>query len=329
MSDNVALITRCPACQTRFKISQAQLGQHQGFVKCGQCRRVFNAKEHLQRQVKPAEVYNPVIEAAKSVVEPHAAPSPTASPTTQPNVEQDKLTAEMLVTEGVSNAPIDPIAPQYDAVTDALLLAHAQSIEESAVARTEQDRAAAETQGFAPTIQERLPEVDDLDNQNTTVRKKNTGWWLVLATLLAIAAIAQAVYFLRSQIAAQLPQSKPYLQQACGYLGCTVDLPREIDLLVLDDHDMQTDDQHENVVHLKCTISNRAFYAMAYPNLEVTFTDADSKAIIRRDLKPAEYLSAGTDVAKGLPAHDDVHCKLVLQINGESASGYKLNIYYP
>jgi len=40
-------ITRCPHCQTAFKLNDAQLDAHQGKVRCGQCRRVFNAAERL------------------------------------------------------------------------------------------------------------------------------------------------------------------------------------------------------------------------------------------------------------------------------------------
>lgn len=37
--------TRCPHCQTCFKIAEEQLGLRQGRVRCGQCHQAFDARE--------------------------------------------------------------------------------------------------------------------------------------------------------------------------------------------------------------------------------------------------------------------------------------------
>lgn len=46
--------TQCPQCETRFKITQAQLEAHHGLVRCGRCQTVFNAVERLQNGSPPA-----------------------------------------------------------------------------------------------------------------------------------------------------------------------------------------------------------------------------------------------------------------------------------
>lgn len=43
---NIA-VTQCPACATRFNVSEAQLAARDGLVRCGRCEAVFNAAEHL------------------------------------------------------------------------------------------------------------------------------------------------------------------------------------------------------------------------------------------------------------------------------------------
>ncbi len=40
-------ITNCPACQTQFVVTEEQLNQHNGKVRCGHCLNVFNASEQL------------------------------------------------------------------------------------------------------------------------------------------------------------------------------------------------------------------------------------------------------------------------------------------
>ncbi|WP_153301602.1 DUF3426 domain-containing protein [Endozoicomonas arenosclerae] len=40
-------ITRCPKCQTSFKVTQAQLRAASGSVRCGSCLEVFDARTHM------------------------------------------------------------------------------------------------------------------------------------------------------------------------------------------------------------------------------------------------------------------------------------------
>lgn len=43
----MSLATRCPKCNTLFKVSAGQLQLHEGQVRCGQCKTVFSGIEHL------------------------------------------------------------------------------------------------------------------------------------------------------------------------------------------------------------------------------------------------------------------------------------------
>jgi predicted Zn finger-like uncharacterized protein len=51
MSDDLHLpITRCPHCKTAFRVREVQLTMRHGMVRCGACRGVFNAIQHLLHQ---------------------------------------------------------------------------------------------------------------------------------------------------------------------------------------------------------------------------------------------------------------------------------------
>ncbi|MDD2884343.1 MAG: zinc-ribbon domain-containing protein, partial [Dechloromonas sp.] len=39
--------TRCPACDTIFRVTSEQLRMKAGKVRCGQCQHVFNAFDYL------------------------------------------------------------------------------------------------------------------------------------------------------------------------------------------------------------------------------------------------------------------------------------------
>lgn len=41
-------ITRCPFCETKFKVVADQLRISDGWVRCGQCKEIFDATDHLQ-----------------------------------------------------------------------------------------------------------------------------------------------------------------------------------------------------------------------------------------------------------------------------------------
>lgn len=43
----MSLATRCPTCNTLFKVTSGQLQLHEGNVRCGQCQNVFSGIEHL------------------------------------------------------------------------------------------------------------------------------------------------------------------------------------------------------------------------------------------------------------------------------------------
>ena len=46
-------ITRCPSCATSFKVVADQLRISEGWVRCGQCKEVFDATAHLVSTVEP------------------------------------------------------------------------------------------------------------------------------------------------------------------------------------------------------------------------------------------------------------------------------------
>lgn len=47
-------LTRCPHCETRFRVTEEQLGVARGKVRCGNCMQVFNALEHSESEAPGA-----------------------------------------------------------------------------------------------------------------------------------------------------------------------------------------------------------------------------------------------------------------------------------
>ncbi|MDR2331129.1 MAG: zinc-ribbon domain-containing protein [Comamonas sp.] len=70
-------ITRCPQCQTRFKVVDDQLRISDGWVRCGKCKAVFDALTHLVAGAPAAVPIGPQAPAVEHA--PVAAPAPEAA----------------------------------------------------------------------------------------------------------------------------------------------------------------------------------------------------------------------------------------------------------
>lgn len=153
-------------------------------------------------------------------------------------------------------------------------------------------------------------------------------WGLAALVLLGLAA-AQAAYFLRSELAVAFPASKPWLIRACALVGCEVELPRRAERLGVEASDLRAHPSRKDQLLLSATLRNRAPFAMAYPHVELTLTDTADRALARRILAPREYLRFGEDAAAGIAAQSEFQLALAIDADGLAAAGYRLYVFYP
>ncbi|MCD8523700.1 MAG: zinc-ribbon domain-containing protein [Saccharospirillaceae bacterium] len=69
-------VTRCPHCQTSFRVRDEHLSAARGMVRCGSCLQVFKAAEHFIQENTPVTVKS----AAPQTVRPAAPVRPAAAP---------------------------------------------------------------------------------------------------------------------------------------------------------------------------------------------------------------------------------------------------------
>lgn len=159
--------------------------------------------------------------------------------------------------------------------------------------------------------------------------RKRLGWLWALGSLPLLLLLAgQAVYFYRVELAARLPDSRGYLEQACALLHCSISLPRNADLLKIESSDLEADTEFPSRVTLVSVLSNRASYCQTYPLLELTLTNHADQAVARRVFSPNEYLAAGSDLKRGMPANGEISVRLNLELAELNAVGYRLYVFY-
>lgn len=304
-------ITSCPQCDTQFLLDDELIKAYRGKVQCGSCEHVFNAKNRLTEvgdDINSAEEYQASLEDEDDTDE----------------IEQESVSIEPEVeTADEAGFSVDDLEdePTIEAEEVEIYISDDEPSDSQIIEQTSTAIVAAPGN------------IDDFSKhispaKQKKYRKSRPVLYSVLSILLIAIACLQSIYYLRVKIAALYPQYKPMLVQACEKLKCTIDLPKELDALAIENSDMQEDDQYQSVINFSTSLKNNAQYSMAYPNIELTLTDTDDKIVIRKLLKPQDYLSDDTKIAQGLTGRDSDTIKLALYINQLTVAGYRILLAY-
>ena len=289
------MLTRCPHCQTAFRVTPDQLKARQGRVRCGRCQTVFDAIEALEDD-----------SAAAVAPEPEAAVPPAQT-----------LARELSADQGVPVAATNPIPA-----------AALEDIPPATVADRMGERSAADAVEVRAE-ELGLPEaMTGLEPQLHEGKARRRAWPWVTGILLAVLGLGlQAVVQLRVELAVLYPGIKPTLLAVCEALGCEVPLPQKIDLIGIETSDLHPDPGGDGRLQLVAGLRNRAPFAQPWPQLEITLTDMADQALVRRVFAPAEYLPA--DAARFFAANFEQAIHLGLEAPGVPAAGYRLYVFYP
>jgi predicted Zn finger-like uncharacterized protein len=153
--------------------------------------------------------------------------------------------------------------------------------------------------------------------------------WAIAIPVLVLLLAAQAVFHFRDAVAARWPAAKPALATVCAAAGCAIRPLHDIAGLSIDASDLQADPAHKGLLILSATLRNRAGWALAYPHLELTLTDAQDQTVVRRALAPADYAGGTADLGGGIPANAEIAVKLFIDASATTQAGYRLYLFYP
>ena len=295
-----------------FNVVTDQLKVSQGWVRCGQCAEVFDATLHLQTEKPPqTDLPAPIVEPDGVAVAP--APPP-----------------DVAVSDYASPQSVSPNTPEADT----------SYVQEVAAAFKVSDSPVV----AAPVVDVPAEAADEVPADVSFVRDaRRQAFWrrplvrvlLVVLTLLLLAMlILQLAVQQRDTLAVLEPRVKPALQLVCGLLACNVGPVRQIEAIVIDSSSFNK--VNDSVYRLSFTIKNTAATAVAMPSLEVTLTDTQDQAVIRRVLTPAQF-----GVVSGLlAASAEFSGALTLQLApleiprdtgnvSRRIAGYRLLAFYP
>lgn len=292
----MSLITACPACQTQFEVTDEQMQAYAGKVRCGECDHVFDARSHL------------VVTGAS--LQPEAEVAATASD------------AEVYFKVSAEAAQVDTTAETHD------LSLKPDVALENELTPTWNVRV-DETENTDPEIPAFLRNVSLSDERPVPVENPASQWvFVTLSGILLLLLLLQFVYFSRIHLAANYPQIKPFLQAFCQSLHCDVSLPQDISQLTIDDADIQEHKERQGVLTFSSVLMNHGSVVQAYPKVELTLTNTADEAVLRKILKPTEYLPASANPSAGLLPQQEQVVKVLLGVDEKLVTGFRVAIAY-
>jgi predicted Zn finger-like uncharacterized protein len=346
----MSLITRCPACGTLFKVVADQLKISEGWVRCGQCREVFDAQAYMSTPAPLQPKPELPMGSGLAAVVPVELDMDTDSvpPVSQPDaktkiIHQDFASSDWInsvnppapkeyVDSGTSNPP--SLLPS-DLSPEELELVGGLSMAMSGVS-ADSSQARLTGQALSDEVLESAEGTPSFVRQAQRAQRWRSPW--VRAMLLLVAAVLVAALGLqwvlqeRDRIAAAEPRALPWLKQLCGLARCTVGPLRQIDAVVVDasSFNKQRSEGKFELYQLGLSLKNTGPVAVALPHIELSLNDAQDMPVLRRVLNPADLgasqlvLAPAAEFAGGTTVQIDS-----TQLAGARIAGYRVLAFYP
>lgn len=324
------MLTCCPACATTFRVTPEQLKARAGKVRCGKCQTVFNALDTLADAAPAATAAASEARAAEASPPPAIlalAPATNEAPA-QRQTSVGTPAPEALISDekaDISGDKIDILLETAPNATDETTRLSPEAIRDTALAAgLVAARETTQMPGYNKWAEGAFT--------GTTLIAEppsRTTWPFTLAAILLLIGLAgQLAHYFRAELAVSNPGLRPLLEAGCAALGCDIPLPRDSELVSIESSDLQIDPARGGLLTLAATLKNRAAYAQAWPLLEVTLTDVQNNAVLRRVLQPADYLPPKLDPTV-FPPNAEVGIRLWLEAREVAAAGYRLYVFYP
>lgn len=319
----MSLITRCPACQTMFRVVPDQLRISDGWVRCGQCEEIFDASLHLL-PIQPVEA--PIAPRQVDLTErPDESASSDDTEFLEPTIAPQEAPDEWPLPLRESEAP--------GAAADDLAEPEPEVTQESASATRpdlEVDTQESLTNEGEPQAALVEPPVSFLKTENgysfwgrTSVR-----WALgLLGLMLLIGLVLQVLVHERNRIVALEPSTKPWMQTLCDAMDCTLSPLRRIESIVIESSSFARvrGESHS----LAFVLKNTSNIALAIPSMELTLTDAQDQVVTRRVFAPAELGATATVLMAGAEWSGAATIAVDTGSKTERVAGYRLLAFYP
>ena len=177
-----------------------------------------------------------------------------------------------------------------------------------------------------------LQDLED-DPLHLYAQKRPSSWgrrliWFLLVLIAAAGLAGQYIAYQFDDLARQ-DAYRPWFQQLCPTLGCTV--PSRVDIAHIKSSNLvvRSHPEFAGALVVDAIIYNRATFSQPFPLLELRFADLNGNLIASRRFKPAEYLSGELAGVSEMPSQTPIHISLDILDPGNKAVNYSLSFHSP
>jgi predicted Zn finger-like uncharacterized protein len=332
----MSLITRCPVCATMFKVVPDQLRVSDGWVRCGQCNEVFDANVHLQSAINHAQKTPATQEPRQNLIEQPVPPAPAPAPAPAP-VD----VASVPVQAGPVDEPfleVNPRALHIDEQDIAPVVATLREQRDNlgrsdpSLRKAQKDVAPKR----APVVEEPESMVKE-EPRHSFLHKAQTPatrprpWaragLVLLSSALLGGLLLQLVVHERDRIAATEPAARRFLEPLCEVLNCKLEALLQIEAVVIDSSSFAK--VRTDVYRLSFALKNTAQTPVATPAVELTLTDMQDQAVMRRVFVAADFAKQRFVIEPGAELLGAITVSVKHGAGHDKVTGYRLLSFYP
>jgi predicted Zn finger-like uncharacterized protein len=319
------LFTRCPECETTFRVTDETLKKANGQVRCGRCASVFNAY---------AELHDPSAKSFEAEApSPHAVEQPAASaPPPSPPAPSAPAAAPTLDS---GNASEEPTGAELRPASVAGTVAEAERAaahsavdgepppDADAISATEVERVLTTTVNppLPPTVYAWPPAASEAPVQRAS------RWWSAAAALALLALGAQAVHQFRSELAGDSVVG-PLLARVYGAFGSELTPSYDVRQYEILDWVATAEPNSRGLGSLKITarIQNHGPQRQPFPAVKLRLKDRWEEAVGSRMFTPAEYLPRDAPRGRLMSPGETARAEIELVDPGPDAYGFELDV---
>lgn len=336
----MSLITRCPTCETMFRVVPDQLRVSEGWVRCGHCAEVFDATQNMvpppdaatagaqPDAASPATATTSTTGEAGTVV-PAAPGGPAGATPVAQRAESPDAAREASWLNAPETDPQSVFQPTGEPEPDAIELPM-PALRNAAATDLPVPAADAGDFGSGPRHAGIDPTPSFLQDEPPPSVWRRPVVRLLLAVLLVLLLALLAMQYLvkeRDRVAAMQPAVRPVLQAICAVADCSIGPLRQIESIVIDSSSfsrLRGDDYQ-----LGFALKNTAPIDVAMPAIELSLTDPQDQPVVRRVILPSEFGARSAALAGTAVWTGSLTLTVQPDIGAQRIAGYRLLAFYP
>ena len=347
------MYTRCPHCQTYFKISAEQLKKAGGKVRCGQCTKVFNSLGNLLEELPVAlsdrnkvAPQRPAAPSRAPIVPPMPSARTTAAPQPKPAAPKPPppKPAAPIIPPRPTPKPTPTPEPAAAPTPAPKVAAKPAGEDDSLIFDADEKKTSTAASDDRETLQ--LNDDDKIEDvpggSYSSMRELvlypgprievppalfgNAFWNTGVAVLLTI-FILQYSYYMREDLA-RYPELRPWVQKLCEIAHCDIPMQQNVDLIKLTHRDITIHPRVKGALLINAVFVNNASFTQPFPLMQITLSDINGRIIAKRRFQPTEYLDADVNIRRGMTPNNPVQIVLEIADPGKDAVNFEFNFFY-